>query len=84
MAADIRTLDDDADAALVALEAAARELEHWRAHLYRVKALPELGVAMQARRSSRVVAGVIADAVARTMDVTYRIEQAETQLRSVS
>jgi len=77
-----RTVRDDVADALNALDAAAREIEHWRAHLARAAADPEPGVAMQARRSSQVVAGVVADAVAHTADAARRATDA--QLKSVS
>jgi hypothetical protein len=81
----IRTLDDDdADAALAALDIAAREIENWRAHLRRAKIDPAPGIAMQARRSAQVVTGVVADAAACTDDVAHRAQESERQLRSVS
>jgi hypothetical protein len=61
-----RTATDDATDALAALDAAARELANWRAHLLRVQRDPTFPAALQARRSAQVVAGVIADAVAST------------------
>lgn len=67
MAADIhRTATDDATDALAALDAAARELANWRAHLARVQRDPSFAAALQARRSAQVVAEVIADAVKNT------------------
>jgi hypothetical protein len=88
MAADTpRTVADDAADALTALDAAARELDNWRAHLTRVVADPTPGVTMQARHSSRIVAGIVADAVARTTDANYRAQRQDdesVQLKSVS
>lgn len=75
MAADIaRTPTDDAAEALAALDAADRELRNWRAHLERILVDPNSpGTAHQACRSSSIVAGVVADAVARTRDAARRV-----------
>jgi hypothetical protein len=88
MAADIiRTVDDDVTDAITALAAAERELANWRTHLERARTDVTPGAAMQARRSSRIVAGIVAEAVARTMDVKRRadaVDDEAQQLRSVS
>jgi len=77
MAADIaRTVRDDVADALDALDTAAREIENWRAHLSHAAVNPAPGVAMQARRSSQVVAGIIADAAQHTTDAAYRASEA--------
>lgn len=75
MAADIhRTATDDATDALAALDAAARELANWRAHLARVQRDPSFAAALQASRSALVVSGVIAEAVVSTRRAVCRSE----------
>lgn len=77
MAADIaRTATDDALDALTALDAAARELGNWRAHLLRVVADPAAaGSAQQARSCAGRVAGVVDDAMAHSRDAARRAGQ---------
>lgn len=83
MAADLnRTVADDTNDALAALDAAAYHLAEWRTHLKRLENAPVPGVAQQARHSAKIVASLVADAVARTDDAARRTT--EDQLKSVS
>lgn len=68
MAMDLpRTVADDVADALAALDAAQREITHWRAHLHHIRADAGPGAALAARRCARIVAAVVADAVAHTV-----------------
>lgn len=57
-----RSASDDARAALRKLDDAEREIVHWRAHLERVIAEPEVPVAMQAVWCATIVSTLTEDA----------------------
>lgn len=87
MAKDLhRTTEDAALDALAALDAAGRELAHWRAHLERLAATPEPGIGQQAFHASRIVAGIVGQARDLSAEAARLAETqpSRTSLRSVS
>lgn len=89
MARDLhRTTEDAALDALAALDAAQRELAHWRAHLERLAVMPEPGIGQQAFHAARIVTGIVGQAKEHSAEAARLAEahasSAPTSLRSVS
>lgn len=75
-----RTTDDDVTDALRAIADAEREIRNWRAHLQRIDGEPERsGIAEQARRSARIVAGCVATAAQHTADLARTVKAAPSR-----
>lgn len=69
----IRTQADDLADAAAALAAATREMDNWRGHLRRISAAgtDTEALTMQARRSGRIVAALVAEAESKTRAAGY-------------